>query len=296
MLCAWVTPELALLGGIFAVMEFGPLCAWTNSYSGGYPAAIGGCLIFGMLPRLRLERNKLLRMAVWTLAALTPLLFLILLQKGTVSVPLMASFMLRLGYQVRFYRFFFLPPLYLALVGFLFSLREARMRWVAAALAILGLGANFFPYLTVNYLAGATCLFLLASVAGLEQVGRMKALGPDIARILIVLCIAEFVALHFDIWNPMQYGSQQRRIQVNRNLEAMKGQLLIFVRYSSRHSSQNEWVWNKADIDSARVIYAHDLGPEKNARLIRYYANRKVLLLEPDEFVPRLAAYNSAVE
>jgi hypothetical protein len=124
----------------------------------------------------------------------------------------------------------------------------------------------------------------------------MKALGPDIARILIVLCIAEFVALHFDIWNPMQYGSQQRRIQVNRNLEAMKGQLLIFVRYSSRHSSQNEWVWNKADIDSARVIYAHDLGPEKNARLIRYYANRKVLLLEPDEFVPRLAAYNSAVE
>src|SRR5579871_6632268 len=53
MLRGWTTPEWALLGGVLAVIEFGPLCTWTNSYWGGSLAAASGCLVFGALPRLR---------------------------------------------------------------------------------------------------------------------------------------------------------------------------------------------------------------------------------------------------
>ena len=53
MLRGWVTPGWAFVGGLLAVAEFGPLCAWTNSYWGGLVAAIGGCLAFGALPRLK---------------------------------------------------------------------------------------------------------------------------------------------------------------------------------------------------------------------------------------------------
>ncbi len=52
MLRAWVTPGWALLGGLLAVIEFGPLSAWMNSYWGGALAATAGCLVFGALPRL----------------------------------------------------------------------------------------------------------------------------------------------------------------------------------------------------------------------------------------------------
>jgi hypothetical protein len=53
MLRAWLTPGWALIGGFLAVMQFGPLNQWTNSYWGGMLSAIAGCLVFGALPRLR---------------------------------------------------------------------------------------------------------------------------------------------------------------------------------------------------------------------------------------------------
>jgi hypothetical protein len=53
MLRAWVTPIWALAGGLLAVMEFGPLTSWVNSYWGGFVSAIAGCLVFGALPRLK---------------------------------------------------------------------------------------------------------------------------------------------------------------------------------------------------------------------------------------------------
>jgi hypothetical protein len=53
MLSGWMTPGWAAVGGLLAVMEFGPLCAWTNSYWGGAVSAAAGCMVFGALPRLR---------------------------------------------------------------------------------------------------------------------------------------------------------------------------------------------------------------------------------------------------
>ncbi len=52
MLSGWVTPPWALMGGALAVMEFGPLNQWTNDYWGGMLPAVGGCLVFGALPRI----------------------------------------------------------------------------------------------------------------------------------------------------------------------------------------------------------------------------------------------------
>ena len=53
MLRAWVSPGWALAGGLLAVIEFGPLSQWMNSYWGGAVSACAGCLVFGSLPRLR---------------------------------------------------------------------------------------------------------------------------------------------------------------------------------------------------------------------------------------------------
>src|SRR3984885_3126192 len=53
MLRAWTSPGWALVGGLLAVIEFGPLNQWMNSFWGGAVAACAGCLVFGSLPRLR---------------------------------------------------------------------------------------------------------------------------------------------------------------------------------------------------------------------------------------------------
>jgi hypothetical protein len=53
MLRAWISAGWALIGGLLAVIEFGPLNQWMNSYWGGAVSACAGCLVFGALPRLR---------------------------------------------------------------------------------------------------------------------------------------------------------------------------------------------------------------------------------------------------
>src|ERR1035438_6452254 len=53
MLRGWVSPRWALVGGLLAVIEFGPLNQWMNEYWGGEWIAASGCLVFGALPRLR---------------------------------------------------------------------------------------------------------------------------------------------------------------------------------------------------------------------------------------------------
>ncbi len=405
MLRGWMTPVWSLFGGMLAVMEFGPLCQWTNSYWGGGLAATGGCLVFGALPRLlnytrrregvllgtglsihmlsrqfesaflalvivlffaqnltTFRRNSnLLKSFPWILAPLAATVLLILVQnravtKSWATLPEQLSqyqygvpsaltiepnpiphrpltpqqemdyraqtlmhgsqgdsiekFFLRLEYRVRYYRFFFLPPLYLALFAFFFSWRDRRMWWVALTLAIFAAGTNLFPYLLDHYLAAVTCLYVLVSIVGLQQLCRLRinntSVGHQIALVVIALCLAEFTGwyglhlfespisypiLRYETWDGINHDNPKGRIVVARELAGIPGQILVFVRYSPRHVYQNEWVWNEADIDHSRIVFARDLGDEKNERLIQYYPYRRVLLLDPDGDVPKISAY-----
>jgi hypothetical protein len=227
------------------------------------------------------------------------------------SADTLATYLLRLEYRVRFYRFFFLPPLYIALLLFLPAAREYRYAWLLAALALFALGTNFFPAFQFHYIAGVACLFILASVTGLERLSRIQVsgwpAGSHAARVIVFLCVLHFAfwytlhamenreissaARQYETWNTINHTNPERRIFVNRQLAALPGPLLVFVRYTPRHIFQDEWVYNAADIDASRVVWARDLGPEENRELLRYYPGRTPLLLEPDSRPPRLSPY-----
>ena len=222
-----------------------------------------------------------------------------------------SKFLLRLEYRVRFYRFFFLAPLYLALPAFLFALREWRFLWVAVTLALFALGTNLFPYFQLHYVAAVTCLFILVSVTGLKQLSRLtirgQSVGADAALLLAFLCVLHFglwytlnlfkdgeisLALRrYETWDAIGNSSGQRRAAINRQLMQMPGQQLVFVHYSPHHVFQDEWVWNSADIDRSKVVWARDLGPQEDEKLLRYYPHRRVWLLEPDLATPQLSNY-----
>jgi len=385
MLRAWTTPAWALAGGLLAVIEFGPLSQWMNSYWGGAVSAIAGCLVFGALPRLR-ERLRMrdaillgcglglqlitrpfesiflvvcavlfllpdlrrtIRLAPVIVAATLPAIALTLVQNRRVTgdwttlpyslsryqygvpstfttqpnpVPhreltreqrldyeiqasvhgagtdTMRTYLNRLWTRVRFYRFFFLAPLYLALIAFVPALRAPRMMWLLIPLALFGLGTNFYAYFYSHYIAAMACVFVLIAVAGLQR------LPPVAAQWIFFACIAYFglwYAAHltgdpamwqYETWDAINYGDPDGRIAVNRELAALPGKQLVFVRYGAQHTFK-EWVYNAADIDRARVVWAHDLGPSENEKLLRYYPDRKAWLLEPDAKPVRLKPY-----
>jgi hypothetical protein len=79
-----------------------------------------------------------------------------------------------------------------------------------------------------------------------------------------------------------------------RQLDTMGGKHLVLVRYSREHHPGNEWVYNGADIDASPVVWARELDRESNARLIEYFGDRHIWLVEPDAPTPRLVPYSEA--
>jgi len=404
MLRAWTTPLWALVGGLLAVFQFGPLNQWTNSYWGGEVTACAGCLVFGALPRLRerwLRRDAALlglglgihiltRPFETVLLILSVIVFFVCtlrfrppwprlawatgvavlvalpavsltfvenkqvtgrwttlpyaLSRAQYGVPTSftfqpnpvprreltpqqrldyaaqsyvhgpgtdtaARYLERLAVRLPFYRFFLLPPLFLAVPFFLLSLRDLRLAWAAATVLIFSLGTNFYPYFYPHYIAAITCLFVLISVTGLERLSRVGAAGREAARILFFLCGAHFLlwyGIHafggvnlamatnrYETWDFINYGDAEGRIAVNEALARASGKQLVFVRYWPQHRF-HEWIHNDADIDAARVIWARDLGPAENETLKHYYPDRTVWLLEPDAWPPKLSRYPTA--
>jgi hypothetical protein len=195
------------------------------------------------------------------------------------------AYLQRLVYRVRFYRFFFLAPLYVALPFFLVKLRERRFLWVALTLAIFALGVNFYPFFETHYLGALTCLFVLVSVIALHE------LQPTAASLIVSLCVAHFVFFYarsfFEVEAPTP------RTMVSRELARAPGKQLVFVRYWPRHIFQNEWVYNDADIDRSRVVWARDLGDSEDEKLQNYYPDRTAWLLEADANPPKLAHFQA---
>jgi hypothetical protein len=182
-------------------------------------------------------------------------------------------------YRVRYYRFYFYPPLYIALAVFLARVRAYPQVWIVVTFAIFALGSNFYPNFLPHYIAALTCLFVLVSVEGLRMLNRTAAV------LLFGLCLMQFALSPIDLRVP------ERRIEVSRELAAIPGKLLVLVRYWPQHIFQEEWVYNAADIDGARVVWARDLGDAEDRKLLDYYPDRKVLLLEPDARPPRIGPY-----
>jgi hypothetical protein len=374
MLRGWTSPPWALLGGLLAVMEFGPLNQWTNSYWGGGWTAAAGCLVFGALPRLKQryslrialllalglsmhllsrpfesifllcsvvlffcrEPRKLLIPAL----ACLPAIGIILVQDKQVTnnwftlpyalsqyqygVPTSftfqphpiphrtltreqeldykmqrafrardtdtpGSYFDRLVYRVRYLRFYVYPPLYIAIVIYLIGIRTWRHAWIALTFLIFALGTGFYPLFLEHYVASLACLFLLASVEGLRTLHNWRS-GSTAARVLIYLCLGQFLLL-FTAYASAQDHSGERRREVEAQLARIPGQLLVIVRYWPNHIFQDEWVYNTANIDASRIVYARDLGSEEDKKLLAYYPSRHVLLLEPDARPPHIGDY-----
>ena len=71
----------------------------------------------------------------------------------------------------------------------------------------------------------------------------------------------------------------------------MPGKQLVIVKYGSNHYPVDEWVYNSADINASKVIWARDMDAADNSKLIHYYHHRKVWLVEPDAIPARIVPY-----
>lgn len=68
--------------------------------------------------------------------------------------------------------------------------------------------------------------------------------------------------------------------EIEKAVKQLPDKYLAIVSYDKNYTFHDEIVYNRANLEAAEIIWAHSLSVEKDARLINYYADRKVLLIK----------------
>src|SRR6266481_5035955 len=186
----------------------------------------------------------------------------------------------------------------LLLPGLPFAFLDRKMR---LPLLIFLLGTAGFLVLIwsmPHYAAALTSLIFLLLVQAIRHLrnirpgGRPLGLALSWATILLLAIDVGFSAQqhvcdHLD-WTCK--GDPSRAL-IAKKLADTPGKHLIMVRYEEDHNLHDEWVYNGAEIDTAKVLWARELDAEQNARLFAYFKDRQIWLVEPDRDNTELIPY-----
>jgi hypothetical protein len=109
--------------------------------------------------------------------------------------------------------------------------------------------------------------------------------GCELLLVLaIVLQLCEMQRnLYADAFPYVDDLNEPFRKPVEKQLAALPGEHLVLVRYSKDHNSGEEYVYNEADIDHSKTVWAREIPGMDLGPLLNYFRNRDVWLYEPDE-------------
>ena len=156
-----------------------------------------------------------------------------------------------------------------------------RRKWLCFAAATIGcmlviqlqlVNSLTFPHY-VAPLAGLFYLLLFHGLRCWKLSGRRLFVARWFPTLLVVYSLFTLISLF--AWLP-SVTMQPRRFAVQAELNAQDGQDLVFVDYLPDHNVHEEWVYNRADIDGANIVWANLLTPEENQALIEYFPKRRV--------------------
>jgi hypothetical protein len=211
--------------------------------------------------------------------------------------------------------FYFGPLLTLPWLAWLVTLRRASFQRAFTAelrlLFLICLATYFSCMLTIytgqpHYVAPLAAVFYAITLLMMRDLYHMSSstsAGRFVARSVPLICAIVFaarVAAPLAGMTPAptwvrtwcsQDEQNLRRASILSQLEHTPGDHLVVVRYRPDHDFiLDEWVYNGADIDGSKVIWARDMGPQ-NAELVEYFARRHAWLLQPDYDPPKLTPY-----
>lgn len=187
----------------------------------------------------------------------------------------------------------YLLALYMALRG-----RQRATKPVVLMTACGGIAVLLLPYMYAHYYAPFAACFAISMVAALRGLRAWRWKGNRPGWVVLALCMGYYVG-HLAVEGYRAPKSVERperkwaqgREQLIERLARGGGRHLILVSYAQDHNWHRSWVYNEADIDKAAVVWAREMNPAQDAEIIRYFADRKVWLLEADAVPPRLTSY-----
>lgn len=180
------------------------------------------------------------------------------------------------------------------------ALIDRRIRFLIFGLLILTAGMAIEIYMIPHYLAPFTAAFY---AIGLQCMRHLRVWTPGdqpvgiaMVRLIFTVCfilagvrvcagplgikLVEWPASVWTNWwyGPGHFGTERARIEAR--MDQMPGKQLAIVQYSPDRDSLDEWVYNRADIDGSKVIWARQMDAADDEELLEYYKDRKAWLVQ----------------
>jgi hypothetical protein len=194
-------------------------------------------------------------------------------------------------------------------------LRSKKLRVVCWALLLTLVAAFLEVMYYTHYAAPALAALLVLVVQGFRHLRLWEfSPGKHTGRMLTraAPAVVLFLAVQTQV-SKLARGhplDDSQRFRAREVLEQLLSEAhvkhVILVRHTRPESVEPDWsayprpekapmpielIHNGANIDAARIIWAHDLGPDENRRLREYYKYRTFWLYQPEENSGKLDRY-----
>ncbi len=217
------------------------------------------------------------------------------------SIPHFLKF---LTFRVQeYWRFYLGPALSVPLAMLAWVWRKRRLR-----VAFVALGTAFGAVMlegaaSPHYLAPATVIIWLLLMECFRHLSATRS-GLALARVLpcvLILVLALRIgaenlhlpytqALNYQSWCCKQPGNYEKE-RITEYLTRQPGLHLAFVLAKTDENNLLQWIYNSAEIDQARIVWARDLGPEENRKLADYFHARQVWMINPNVQPAEISPY-----
>jgi hypothetical protein len=201
---------------------------------------------------------------------------------------------IRRGFEKLFswWQFYLGPLLTLPLLALprIVGQRKMRLPLLICATTIVGFAVQ--TWTLPHYFSPTTAALYLLLVQGMRHLwlwkqSRRDSIGQALVRNIpviacgMILLRVTAVLTHTNIEPAWPRGNLERA-RTLAQLQQQPGPQLVIVRYGPHHDVDREWVYNDADIDHSKVVWARDMGKDNNRELLRFFRGRTTWLLDPD--------------
>ena len=199
---------------------------------------------------------------------------------------------------IRLWKFYLGVALTIPLFMLPWVVRDKWMRFALFTCGVLIL-VVVSRWLNPHYAAPITGLVFALVMQSMRHLRLLRWHGRPTGRLVAlavpVLCAAWLaVSLTQKIEVKPAHAWSLQRARLAAELNSNGDRHLVIVRYPPMTSwTKGEWVYNEADIDGSKIVWAREMDAARNRKLLKYFSDRRAWLLElkRDHSVLKLAPY-----
>jgi hypothetical protein len=176
-------------------------------------------------------------------------------------------------------------------------LRDKSMRLPLCQFVMSVAGLLSIVWFQPHYAAPMAATLFVLLVQALRHLRHAEIKGRPVGifltRLVVLLAIDWIIVQAGQAARHPMVGWANGRALLVKRLDSLPGRHLVIVHYAANHNVHHEWVYNAADIDHAKIVWARDIPGQALQPLIQYFKDRNVWLLEADTSPPELRPYET---